>query len=146
MSEPQEQPDIPSPEMVDVNLSRVVLYDGADRQYIYLREAEGERSFPIVIGTSEAQEIARLIRADSSKRPLTHELLYRTVKAVGSEVVGVDIVRLELDTFYAALRVRPDGQETVEIDARPSDAIAIALRARCPLRVARAVIDAAATD
>ncbi|QDU69245.1 hypothetical protein Pla86_43610 [Planctomycetes bacterium Pla86] len=132
--------------MVDVNLSRVVLYEGANRQYIYLREAEGERSFAIVIGTTEAYEIARVIRSDPPKRPLTHELLYRTIQAVGSEVIGVDIVRLERDTYYASLRVRPDGGEPVEIDARPSDAIAIALRARCPLRVARAVIDAAATD
>jgi len=122
----------------------VVLYGGADRQYIYLRETGGERAFPIVIGSNEAHEIARVIKGQRHKRPLTHELLYQSILATGSLVVGVDIVRLERDTFYAALRVQPAGGDPVNVDARPSDAVAIALRARCPVRVARSVIDAAA--
>ena len=146
MSEPHEQPDFPPGEMVDVNLSRVVLYDGADRQYIFLTEAGGERTFPIVIGTNEAHEIARVLKGHRHKRPLTHELLFRSVQASGAQVVGVDIVRLERDTFYAALRVQSDGAEPVDVDARPSDAIAIALRAQCPVRVARTVLDAAAAE
>jgi bifunctional DNase/RNase len=145
----QPEPDSPTPaegDFVDVMMSRIVLTEESDRQYIYLRELEGQRAFPIVIGNHEAHEIARVVKGLRHRRPLTHELLHRSLAALGASLIGVDIVRLERDTFFARLRLRRSDGALADVDSRPSDAIALALRARCPLRVARAVLDAAAVE
>ncbi|MEO0650202.1 MAG: bifunctional nuclease family protein [Planctomycetota bacterium] len=140
-----DAPDDPQG-LVPCAMTRIVLSEDSDRQFIYVSELEGQRSFPIVIGSPEAREIARVVRGDKQRRPLTHELLHKSLLAVGARLTSVDIVRLERETFFARMRVETSAGEQREIDARPSDAIAVALRARCPLRVARHVLDAAATD
>ena len=128
--------------LVDVNLRRVVLASGTDHQYIYLQERGGERAFPIMIGNTEANEIHRVIHGQEAARPLTHRLCQSLVEGLGGRVVGVDIVDLQQNTFFA--RIRLDGPKgEVEIDARPSDAIALALRVRAPIRAAEKVIEAA---
>ncbi|MHC4262118.1 MAG: bifunctional nuclease family protein [Planctomycetota bacterium] len=127
-------------------MTRIVVSEDSDRQFIYLSELEGDRSFPIVIGSHEAHEIARVVKGLRHRRPLTHELLHKSLVAAGATLSSVDIVRLERETFFARLRIETEGGEERDVDARPSDAIAVALRARCPLRVAQAVLDAAATD
>lgn len=132
--------------LVPCAMTRIVLSEDSDRQFIYVSELEGERSFPIVIGSPEAREIARVVRGDQQRRPLTHELLHRALLAVGARLTSVDIVRLERETFFARMRVETATGERQDVDARPSDAIAVALRARCPLRVARHVLDTAATE
>jgi bifunctional DNase/RNase len=133
-------------DLVPCSMTRIVLSEDSDRQFIYLTELEGERSFPIVIGSHEAHEIARVVKGLRHHRPLTHELLLESLTATGTTLEGVDIVRLERETFFARLNLRTQAGADCAVDARPSDAIAIGLRARCPLRVARAVPDAAATD
>ena len=131
--------------MLDCNLGRIVLRDGMDRQYIYLMEQEGERGFPIVIGNSEALEIHRVVHGIEPERPLTHQLTYATIKALGASIKHVDIIDLRQNTFFAHIVLQnEDGAAMTVIDARPSDAIALALRAGCQIRVAESVMERAA--
>ena len=127
--------------MVPVELARLVLYDNAEQQFIYLREVGGQRGFPIVIGEAEANEIRRVVTGQKTERPLTHQLAYQAIKDLGHDLLRVDIVDLRNNTFFAQLVLRDTaGSVAAVLDARPSDALALALRARCPVRVAEAVL------
>jgi uncharacterized protein len=133
--------------MVEVELGQIVIRDASEQQFILLREVRGERGFPIVIGTSEACEIRRVVHGIKLERPLTHELTFETIRALGAEIERVDIVDLRNNTFFAQLVLRRPGGEVVAlVDARPSDALALALRARCRVRVAEHVLEVARTD
>ncbi len=135
-------PESPEPKMIDVSLARIVIRDGADRQYIFLSEVDGPRGFPIVIGNSEAGEIHRVVHGITPERPLTHQLTFAAIRALGASIEAVDIVDLKHNTFYAQLVLKADenGEEPRLVDARPSDAIALALRAKCRIRVAEGVL------
>ena len=111
---------------VQMELSRIIISEINDQQVIYLREVEGTRAFPILIGLFEATSIDRRVKGYASPRPLTHDLLVSTVEQLGAEFQDVLITELRDHTYYARLRVRHEG-ELVEIDARPSDAIAVAV-------------------
>jgi len=126
--------------MIDVTLSRIVLRDGADRQYIFLSELDGTRGFPIVIGNNEAGEIQRVVHGIEPERPLTHQLAFAAIEALDGHIDSVDIVDLKHNTFYAQLLLRGPKEAQIPIDARPSDAIALALRAKCKIRVAEDVL------
>ncbi len=127
--------------MVPVELARLVLYDNAEQQFIYLREVGGQRGFPIVIGESEANEIRRVVTGQRTERPLTHQLAYQAIRDLGHDLMRVDIVDLRNNPFFAQVVLRDTaGSITAVIDARPSDALALALRAKCPVRVAEAVL------
>lgn len=127
--------------MVSVTLRRIVIHDAADRQYIILKEQEGKRFFPIVIGSNEAHEIQRVVEGVDVERPLTHQLAFSAIESLGSRIERVDIVALRRNTFFAQVELRgQDGGEPAILDARPSDAIALGLRARCPIRVAESVL------
>lgn len=133
--------------MVDVALARIVIREGSEQQFIFLQEQGGARGFPIVIGTTEACEIRRVIAGVPTQRPLTHQLAFETIRALGTELKHVDIVDLRDNTFFAQLVLhKKDGGVTAVVDARPSDAVALALRARCPIRVAQSVLDMVRTD
>lgn len=135
------------PRMIDVSLSRIVIREGSEQQYIFLQEPGGGRGFPIVIGTSEACEIRRVVAGLQTPRPLTHQLTYETIRALETELQHVDIVDLRDNTFFAQLVLRrKEGNLTAVVDARPSDAVALALRARCPIRVAASVFDMVLPD
>jgi bifunctional DNase/RNase len=131
--------------LVDVRLARIVLRDGSDQQYIYLVEKDGQRRFPIVIGYNEAREIYRVVRQEQTERPLTHQLCFSCIRALEAELESVHIIDLRQNTFYANLVLKSDETVTV-VDARPSDAIALALRAKCGIRVAESVMKRAARD
>ena len=132
------------PKMIDVALTRIVIRDGADRQYIYLSDPASKRSFPIVIGNNEAGEIHRVVHKIEPERPLTHQLTFAAIQALGARIKSVDIVDLKQNTFYARIVLEHETNNTqTEIDARPSDAIALALRAGCQIRVAEPVIERA---
>ncbi|MFN0009550.1 MAG: bifunctional nuclease family protein [Planctomycetota bacterium] len=133
--------------MVDMALARIVIREGSDQQYIFLQEQGGGRGFPIVIGTSEACEIRRVVAGVPTPRPLTHQLAFETIRALGTEIAHVDIVDLRDNTFFAQIVLhRKDSEVTAVVDARPSDAVALALRAQCPIRVAESVLDLVRTD
>ena len=132
----------PDSKMVDVVLSRIVIREGSDQQYIFLKETAGARGFPIVIGTAEACEIRRVVAGLQTPRPLTHQLMFETIRALGAELKHVDIVDLRDNTFFAQLVFRrKEGEFTAVVDGRPSDAVAVALRANCPIRVANTVLE-----
>ncbi len=127
--------------MVPVELARLVLYDNAEQQFIYLREVGGQRGFPIVIGEAEANEIRRVVTGQKTERPLTHQLAYQAIRQLGHDLLRVDIVDLRNNTFFAQLVLRDAaGSVAAVLDARPSDALALALRANCQVRVAESVL------
>lgn len=111
---------------VHMELSRIIISEINDQQVIYLKEVDGDRTFPILIGIFEATSIDRRVKHYQSPRPLTHDLLVNTVESLGGELQDVVISELREHTYFAKLRVRKEG-ELIEIDARPSDAIAVAV-------------------
>lgn len=111
---------------VAMELARIIISEINSEQVIYLKEIDGERTFPILIGIFEATSIDRRVKGFEAPRPLTHDLLVNSVEALGGEFQDVVISELKDHTYYATLRVRFEG-ELIEIDARPSDAIAVAV-------------------
>lgn len=109
---------------------------------VLLREKGGSRVVPIWIGAVEASAIAFEIEGIKLPRPMTHDLLKASIEALGGDVVRVVVVDLRENTYYAIVVVAQDGQ-MVEIDARPSDAIALALRVQAPVLCDSDVIDRA---
>ena len=125
---------------MQMELSRIIINEINDQQVIYLREVDGERMFPILIGIYEATSIDRRVKDIPSPRPLTHDLLVNLVETMGGEFQDVVISELREHTYYALLRVRQEG-ELLEIDARPSDAIAIAVTCDLPIYVNEEVLN-----
>jgi len=111
---------------VAMELSRIIISEINDQQVIYLKEIDGPRSFPILIGIFEATSIDRRVKGLPTPRPLTHDLIVNIVEHLGGQLQDVIISELREHTYYARLRVRQNG-ELIEIDSRPSDAIAIAV-------------------
>ena len=111
---------------VHMELSRIIISEINDHQVIYLKEIGGERTFPILIGLFEATSIDRRVKGWEAPRPLTHDLIVSVVDNLGAEFQDVIISELRDHTYFARLRVRQNG-ELIEIDARPSDAIAVAV-------------------
>ena len=119
---------------VPMELSRIIISEINEQQVIYLREIDGDRTFPILIGIFEATSIDRRVKGYPSPRPLTHDLIRSIVEHLGGEFQDVLINELKEHTYYAKLRVR-HGEELIEIDARPSDAIAVAVTCQPPLPI-----------
>ena len=111
---------------------------------IILRDKDGQRVLPIWVGIFEANAIAQQIENVSTLRPMTHDLLRNVIHDLKASVQKVVVCDLQENTFYALIYLALDG-ETVAIDARPSDAIALALRTRSPIFVEDSVIDHAKT-
>lgn len=109
-------------------------------------QVEGGRSFPIVIGLPEAQAIERRLKGIPIKRPQTHELLMNVVEALGGRLESITINDLSEQTFYALLNVRDKSGKLVEIDSRPSDAIALGIANNVPIYVAEHVLDSVQKD
>src|SRR5580693_3437226 len=111
---------------------------------IILRDEEGQRVLPIWVGIFEANAIALQIENISTPRPMTHDLLRNVIHDLKASVQKVVVCDLQENTFYALIYLQWNG-DTVAIDARPSDAIALALRTRAPIFVEYSVIDNAIT-
>jgi bifunctional DNase/RNase len=119
---------------VAMELSRIIISEINQEQVIYLKEVDGTRTFPILIGFFEATSIDRRVKHQEAVRPLTHDLLVNAVEQLGGQFQDVVISELKDHTYYAMLRVRHEG-ELVEIDSRPSDAIAVAVTCDPPLPI-----------
>ncbi len=120
---------------VPMQLSRIIISEISDNQVIYLKEVDGERQFPILIGIFEATSIDRRVKAKSTPpRPLTHDLIVNIAEALGAQVESVVISDLQDQTYFAHLRLKR-GEEIIEIDSRPSDAIAVAVTFQPPLPI-----------
>lgn len=124
---------------VQMELKRIIISEIHEEQIIVLREVDGERSFPIVIGIFEATSIHRRVKNIDAPRPLTHDLIVSTIEQLGGDIQDIMIDDLKKHTYFAKIRVRKDGEIT-EIDCRPSDAIAVAVTARVPIWVAEHVL------
>jgi bifunctional DNase/RNase len=127
---------------VQMELSRIIISEINDQQVVYLKEVDGDRTFPILIGLFEATSIDRRVKHHQSPRPLTHDLLVAAVELMGGEFQDVVISEIKEHTYYAVIRVAKDG-DVVEIDARPSDAIAVAVTCEpnLPIYVADEVLE-----
>ena len=113
------------------------------RRVVVLKEKDAERFLPIWIGADVADSIAFRLQEVSSPRPLTHDLLMSMIDSLGGVIKSVVINDLREDTFYALITIEKDN-EIIEVDARSSDAIAIAVRASVPIYVADHVLETAA--
>lgn len=125
---------------VPVELSRIVIAELRDQQVIFLKEKDGPRNFPIMIGINEAVAIDRRRKGQEFVRPLTHDLLANVIEALGGEIERIVINDLRDHTFIATIYIRHNG-EVLEIDSRPSDAIALGAALDTPLFVADHVLD-----
>jgi bifunctional DNase/RNase len=120
--------------VVEARVNGLILEHKTQQNVVILREAEGERILPIWIGPGEAHAIRRILSDEPFPRPLTHDLLVLIVEGLKARVSRVVISDLRENTFYATVLVHRD-DEVLSIDARPSDAIAVALRAKAPIFV-----------
>jgi len=130
---------------VPMQLARIIISEISDNQVIYLKEVDGERQFPIVIGICEAKSIDRRVKDEARPpRPLTHDLVVSIAESLGAEIDSVIISDLRDQTYFAQLRLRKDG-EVFDIDSRPSDAIAVAVTFQpfLPIYVSEDVLDQA---
>ena len=125
--------------LVRMELARIVISDVSNEQIIYLREVDGSRMFPILIGLFEATSIDRRVKGMPSPRPLTHDLVASVIDHMGGELQDIFISELRDHTYFAKLRIRING-ELVEVDSRPSDAIALAVTAKVAIYVAEDVL------
>jgi bifunctional DNase/RNase len=131
--------------MVPVTIDSIRVSLISQHRLIVLKEQGGNRYLPIWIGAFEAEAITIKLQGAVLARPLTHDLLLRCINQLGGEVQRVVITDLRQDTFYANIYVRRNGEE-IAIDSRPSDAIALAVRAGVPVFVADTVMEVAASE
>ena len=126
---------------IAVELAQIVINEEADQQIIVLRElAEPKRSFPIVIGMSEVLSIDRRLKGIELPRPLTHELLANTIEELGGQIQKVVVCDLREHTFFATIHILQDGK-IIEVDSRPSDALALAAGLDVPVFVEERVFE-----
>ena len=115
----------------------------ANTPVVLLREQEGDRVLPIYIGAEEAKAIAVALEGMTPPRPMTHDLLRDVLGAIGADLTSVRVTELRDRTFYAELELR-QGDRTVRVSSRPSDAIALAVRIGTPIHAEEALLDAEA--
>jgi len=129
-------------QLIELIVLRIQFPDGAEENpIIYLKEKEGERILPIMIGLNEAQSINMALNNFKTPRPLTHDLIVNLFEALGLKLERVVINDLRENTYFARLILFDEERKTVySIDARPSDSIAIALRSNAPIFVSEYVL------
>src|SRR3954462_12223649 len=116
---------------VQMELHKIIISDTQDQQIIMLKEVDGERKFPMVIGTDSAAAIERRLKGIQTPRPLTHDLMATMIESLGGTIDHIEINNLQDHTFFAKIIVKQNG-ETIEIDSRPSDAIALGIATTVP--------------
>ena len=126
---------------VQMELSKIIISEMQDQQIIVLKEVDGDRKFPIVIGSGEAYAIDRRLKGILHPRPLTHDLLASVIEQLGGSIERIEINNLQDHTFFARIHIRQNGG-TVKVDSRPSDAIALGVATSVPIYVAEHVLDA----
>jgi len=124
---------------VEVKVWRLALDERTDTPVVMLQESGGDRLLPIWIGRAEARAIAMELAGKRFPRPLTHDLIKTIIDGLDAVVTKIVIVDLKQNTFYAKIFIEKE-DKIVGIDARPSDSIAIALRAGCPIFAAESLL------
>ena len=130
--------------MIQVELSKIIIDEKRQDQIIVLKEKNGPRQFPIVIGFLEASMIKMKLSGVDVQRPMTHDLLLSTILGLEAKMEKLVIDKLVANTFHAKLILRTAGGQEARIDARPSDGIALAVRAQAPIFVEEEVLNKAA--
>ena len=130
--------------MVEVTVDRILLNPIAEYRVVILKEIGVERYLPIYIGRPEADAIAIRLQGHEHKRPMTHDLLNNVISELGGEVSHIIVNDMRDDTFYARIHVNVNGQK-LDIDSRPSDAIALAVRCDAPIFVEEEVMQSSIT-
>lgn len=126
--------------MIRVTVAQLGVDRSTNTPVVVLQEVDGERSLPIWIGPGEAQAIAMELQGLRAQRPMTHDLLRNVVTGLGAELRRVQIITLKDDTYFAELLLIRDGV-AVQVDARPSDSIALALRCSAPIYTSDELLD-----
>ena len=129
-------------DMVEVVIDSIRVSLMSQQRIVILREAHAERYLPIWIGVYEAESITIALQSVEVARPLTHDLLRNVFNVLNAQIVRVEVSSLRDDTFFGNIIAEIDGRE-LNIDARPSDALNLAVRAHVPILVARSVMDSA---
>lgn len=127
---------------VEMKIRGLMVDPSTNSPVVILKDPNSEVVLPIWVGLYEAQAIALEVEKSATPRPLTHDLLRNVVLGLNAQVQRVVVSELRGDTFYAVIWMEQNG-EIVSIDARPSDALALALRSDCPIFVAQEVLEAA---
>ena len=127
---------------VAAELSRIIINEMSDQQIIVLKELEGERSFPIVIGIVEIFAIDRRLKGIKPARPMTHDLLANIIDDLGAKIEKIVINDLRHHVFFARIHLRMNNHSIV-VDSRPSDAIALGTATNAPIFVADHVFEKA---
>jgi len=126
--------------MIECEVFKIIIDEKSQEQVVVLKEKNGQRLLPIVIGINEAAAIRMKFSGFVAPRPLTHDLLKSVIKGLDAKLERVEVDKLENGTFYAKLCIKTDGKLR-RIDARPSDSIALAVRANAAIFVDEAVLD-----
>lgn len=132
--------------LVQMDVSKIRIDERRGEQVVVLKERGGNRFLPIIIGISEVTAIKMKISGIQPPRPLTHDLLRDTIAELGATLQKIVITKLEFNTFFARLVLQTKDGQTCEVDARPSDSIAVALRADAPIFVAEEVLNQVASS
>lgn len=132
-------------EMVEVMIDSIRVSLISQQRIVILRELNADRYLPIWIGIYEADAITLALQETEVARPLTWDLLKNTINSLGARVIRVEVVTLQDDTYYGNIVTELNGK-LVNIDSRPSDALALAVRTHVPILVARSVMDTAGVE
>ena len=125
---------------IQMELHKIIISEMQEQQIIVLKEVDGERKFPIVIGSTEAMAIDRRLKGIATARPMTHDLLATTIESMGGSIDHIEINDLQAHTFFAKIHIRLNGK-VLQIDSRPSDAIALGIATVVPIFVADHVLE-----
>ena len=131
--------------MIEVTVARLGLDSSTNSYVLILQEKNGRRLLPIWIGQPEAESIVMQMHSIKRERPLTHDLCRSLIVGLGGSLRRVQITRVQKNTYYAELHIHR-GDTVVQVDARPSDSIAIALRLDAPIFATESLLTAVAAD
>lgn len=126
--------------MIELVLNKIKIDETRNEQVIVFKEKDGTRLLPVVIGMSEVNAIKMKLSGVKPPRPLTHDLLVLIIQQLGAKVERVVIDKLQQNTFFAKIHLKTADKKEVIVDARPSDSVAVALRADAPVFVAEEVL------
>lgn len=129
--------------MTELVLSKIKIDENRSEQVIVLQERSGSRMLPVVIGIAEVNAIKLKLSGIEPPRPLTHDLLLESIRQLGARLKEIHIDKLENNTFHAKLVLIRNGSSEIKVDARPSDSVALALRAGAPIYCAEDVLNEA---
>lgn len=129
--------------MIPVKVQKITYYHPNRSYAVILKELDGNRRLPVLIGAFEAQSIAMAMEYMETPRPLTHDLITNLIKGIDANLSSVKIIKLKDGVFYSVLNIQSNKIGHREIDSRPSDALAIALRMHAPILVSKEIMNEA---